>query len=95
MGRGLLITDIKFCFCKNNKRMIIITDGPLRAALLKTMVRCEDFETDRSSSFFLLQELRPFVGPKTNPDTDTGTCPIPPVTVFRVKAYSWGVLREQ
>jgi hypothetical protein len=40
----------------------------------------------------LLQELRLFVGPKTNPDTDTGTGPIPPVTVFRVKAYSGGVL---
>jgi len=42
------------------------------------------------STFFLvllLQELRLFVSPRTNPDTDTGTCPIPPVTVFRVKAY--------
>ena len=68
------------------------TDGPLRAALLKTTVRCEGFAPGRSSSFFLLQELRPFVGPKTNPDTDTGTGPIPPVTVFRVKAYSGGVL---
>ena len=42
------------------------------------------------------QDVAPmFVGPKTRslvPDTDTGTGPIPSVTVFRVKAYSGGVL---
>ena len=35
------------------------------------------------------------MGPKTRslvPGTDTGTGPIPPVTVFRVKTYSGGVL---
>jgi hypothetical protein len=69
------------------------THGPLRAALLKTTVRCEGLVRRRSSFLvLLLQELRLFVGPKTNPDTDTGTGPIPPVTVFRVKAYSGGVL---
>ena len=53
---------------------------------------------DALSTFFLvllLQELRLFVGPKARflvPDTDTGTGPIPPVTVFRVKAYSGGAL---
>ena len=67
------------------------TDGPLRAALLKTTVRCEGLA--RRSLLFLvllLQELRLFASPRTNPDTGTG--PIPPVTVFRVKAYSGGVL---
>ncbi len=79
------------------------TDGPLRAALLKTTVTCEAWRRshDDPSSFLLLapcsllQELRLFVGPKPRflvPDTDTGTGPIPPVTVFRVKAYSGGVL---
>jgi len=50
---------------------------------------------DAPSTFFLvllLQELRLFASPRTNPDTDTCTGPIPPVTVFRVKAYSGGVL---
>ena len=54
---------------------------------------------DAPSTFFLvllLQELRLFASPRTNPDTDTGTgpivTPIPPVTVFRVKDYIGGVL---
>jgi hypothetical protein len=72
------------------------TDGPLRAALLKTTVTCEAWRRSHDApSSFLLQELRLFVGPKTRslvPDTDTGIGPIPPVTVFRVKAYSGGVL---
>jgi len=42
--------------------------------------------------FFCCEKLCLFVGPKTNPDPDTGTAPIPPVTVLRVKAYSGGVL---
>jgi hypothetical protein len=29
------------------------------------------------------------------PDTDTGTGPIPPVTVFRVKSYNGGVLARE
>jgi hypothetical protein len=70
------------------------TDGPLRAALLKTTVTCEAWgrRTMPFQILLLLQELRLFVVPKTNPDTDTGTGPIPPVTVFRVKAYSGGIL---
>ena len=49
VGRGLSLADIsKFCFCKNNKRIIITTDGPLRAALLKTTFRwCEGSVPDR------------------------------------------------
>jgi hypothetical protein len=72
------------------------TDGPLREALLKTTVTCEVWRRSLDApSSFLLQELRLFVGPKARflvPDTDTGTGPIPPVMVFRVMAYSGGVL---
>ena len=68
------------------------TDGPLRAALLKTTVTCEAWR----QSLVLLPSCSKscdlFASPRTNPDTDTGTGPIPPVTVFRVKAYSGGVL---
>ena len=58
------------------------TDGQLWAALLKTTVTCEAWgrRTMLLQILLFLQELRLFVGPKTNPDTDTGTGPIQPVT---------------
>ena len=72
------------------------TDGPLRAALLKTTVTCEAWRRPHDAPFdpcsnscdcSQVPKARSLV-----PDTDTGTGPIPPVTVFRVKAYSGGVL---
>jgi len=45
-----------------------------------------------ADTLLLLNWCNLFASPRTNPDTDTGTGPIPPVTVFRVKAYSGGVL---
>ena len=71
------------------------TDGPLWAALLKTTATCEAWRRRTILLLILLELLRLFAGPRARslvPDTDTGTGPIPPVTVFRVKAYSGGVL---
>ena len=49
---------------------------------------------DRSSFGTLLHELRlgSFSHYNSVLDTDTGTGPIPPITVSRVNAYSGGVL---
>ena len=57
------------------------TDGPLRAALLKTTLRCEGLEArSQPPLFFALKSC------VSSQDTDTGgTGPIPNVTVFRVK----------
>jgi hypothetical protein len=71
------------------------TDGPLWAALLKTTVMCEAWRrtiappdpsrTSATSGDFGQSWSQV-------PDTDTGTGPIPPVTVSRVQACSGGVL---
>ena len=68
------------------------TDGPLWSPLLKTTATCEVWRRRTIVLWILLQLLRPFTSPRIIPDTDTGTGPIPPVTVFRVKAYIGGVL---
>ena len=72
------------------------TDGPLRAALLKTTVMCEAWRrhTRSFSSGSSLHELLQATLRSYNSvlDTDTGTGPIPSITVSRVNAYSGGVL---
>jgi hypothetical protein len=71
------------------------TDGPLWAALLKTTVMCEAW---RRRTIAPPDPCRTADRPKPNSphnwvlDTDTGTGPIPPITVSKVNAYSGGVL---
>jgi hypothetical protein len=71
------------------------TDGPLWAALLKTTVMCEAW---RRRTIAPPDPSRTADRPKPNSpynwvlDTDTGTGPIPPITVSKVNAYSGGVL---
>jgi len=72
------------------------TDGPLRAALLKTTVMCEVWRRHTIAPPLdpLLLELRRTTLRSYNSvlDTDTGTGPKPSITVSRVNAYSGGVL---
>jgi hypothetical protein len=76
------------------------TDGPLWAALLKTTVMCEDLGADARLLLQILVARASPTADRLNPillynwvlDTDTGTGPIPPITVSRVNAYSGGVL---
>jgi hypothetical protein len=71
------------------------TDGPLWAALLKTTVMCEAW---RRHTVAAPNPSRTADRPKPNSpynwvlDTDTGTGPIPSITVSKVNAYSGGVL---
>ena len=71
------------------------TDGPIRAALLKTTVMCEAWRRrtiappDPSRTLELLSSFSHY---NSVLDTDTGTGPIPSITVSRVNAYSGGVL---
>ena len=74
------------------------TDGPLRAALLKTTAMCKAWRLmhyarpppDPSRTLF--QQLISFSHYNSVLDTDTGTGPIPSITVSGVNAYSGGVL---
>jgi hypothetical protein len=74
------------------------TDGPLRAALLKTTAMCKAWRlmhyarlpSDPSRTLF--QQLISFSHYNSVLDTDTGTGPIPSITVSGVNAYSGGVL---
>ncbi len=76
------------------------TDGPLWAALLKTTVMCKawrrcttlDLLGSFSNSSSRLFGQTPILPYNWVLDTDTGTGPIPPVTVSRVNAYSGGAL---
>ena len=74
------------------------TDGPLRAALLKTTAMCKAWRLmhyarlPSDPSRTLLQQLISFSHYNSVLDTDTGTGPIPSITVSRVNAYSGGVL---
>jgi hypothetical protein len=71
------------------------TDGPLWAALLKTTVMCEAW---RRHTIAAPNPSRTADRPKPNSpynwvlDTDTGTGPIPSITVSKVNAYSGGIL---
>jgi hypothetical protein len=71
------------------------TDGPLWAALLKTTVMCEAW---RRHTVAAPNPSRTADRPKPNSpynwvlDTDTGTGPIPSITVSKVNAYSGGIL---
>ena len=75
-------------------------DGPLCAALLKTTIMCKarrrcttlDLLGSLSTSSSRLFGQTPILPYNWVLDTDTGTGPIPPVTVSRVNAYSGGVL---
>jgi hypothetical protein len=75
------------------------TDGQLWAALLKTTVMCETWRPRTIAPQILLelvQLLATSASPRAKvPDTDTGTGPIPPVTVSRVKVYLGGVLAKE
>ena len=74
------------------------TDGPLRAALLKTTAMCKAWRLmhyarpppDPSRTLF--QQLISFSHYNSVLDTYTGTGPIPSITVSGVNAYSGGVL---
>ena len=82
------------------------TDGPIRAALLKTTVMCEAWRRRTRSSpsdpSRTREQLISFSHYNSVLDTDTGTGPIPrgrarlvrppSITVSRVNAYSGGVL---
>ena len=74
------------------------TDGPLRAALLKTTAMCKAWRLmhyarlPSDPSRTLLQQLISFSHYNSVLDTDTGTGPIPSITVSGVNAYSGGVL---
>ena len=76
------------------------TDGPLRAALLKTTAMCKARRlmhyarppSDPSRTLF--EQLSSFSHYNSVLDTDTGTGPIPSITVSRVNAYSGGVLAK-
>ena len=73
------------------------TDGPLRAALLKTTAMCKAWRLlhyarpppDPSRTLELLSSFSHY---NSVLDTDTGTGPIPSITVSGVNAYSGGVL---
>ena len=75
------------------------TDGPLRAALLKTTAMCKAWRLMHTILSFFGRFARA-AAERPNPillyhwvlDTDTGTGPIPSITVSGVNAYSGGVL---